>query len=596
MATTGGFFSPNAKKDNRIAANTKKPLSPIGSDDYNKEVEAFIKGFKDDFMYRDKYDVDTGERKDRYGRPIPGERFGEEEMKRDYPFRRQFRYENFDGEKYTPGVPFGQKETDTKVAMLGGDNLGGPAALLGGVLTIGGMGVNAVKDVYQNLAPKLKKNIEDRVNPEENKVSIGDRVGGFLNSMMGISPVAAGTLDANQQVSQVSERPKLNYVNPDAKTMSLSEIGEAFKPKNLFGYKDKFGRFDDPGSPLARDRAETIQRVAQNFSSPITADARTIGQIRADQEARMRENARLRNESFQRGERVQQKSADVTYGTNMLSNPAFGFRDKMSDAAKAQYDKSAKDATEMARTDPSLGNVAMQTFNRVSGFFGGPQASLEKIGERQLRLANKEINRPTYQKEAYARKFLGITNDQLKAKNLQQIRANAYARNQAFQNEKVQRALEKSALRRGENVGTGRDGSPGLGTSGQSMPSNPKGFSGYSRKSTPSTGTTTSRSRGGISKSTSRGQGGGPSSRSKGGVSRGGSKAKASGSRGQGGGTASRSKGGSFGGSRRSTNTKKSRRRCDIRTKIDITSLTNQNLVKDDLASIAYFVQELRGE
>ena len=121
--------------------------------------------------------------------------------------------------------------------------------------------------------------------------------------MTGISPVAAGTLDANQQVSQVSERPKLSYVNPDAKTMSLSEIGEAFKPKNLFGYKDKFGRFDDPGSPLARDRAETIQRVAQNFSSPITADARTIGQIRADQEARMRENARLRNESFQRGER-----------------------------------------------------------------------------------------------------------------------------------------------------------------------------------------------------------------------------------------------------------------------------------------------------
>ena len=281
----------------------------------------------------------------------------------------------------------------------------------------------------------------------------------------------------------------------------------------------------------------------------------------------------------------------------MLSNPAFGFRDKMTDAAKAQYDKSAKDATEMARTDPSLGNVVTQTFNRVSGFFKGPQASLEKIGERQLRLANKEINRPTYQKEAYARKFLGITNDQLKAKNLQQIRANAYARNQAFQNEKVQRALEKSALRRGENVGTGRDGGFGLGTSGQGMPSNPKGFSGYSRKSSTSTGTGTgtssSKSRPG-SKKASRGSS--PGSRSRGGTGTGGSKAKSSGSRGQGGGTASRSKGGSFGGSRRSTNTSKSRRRCDIRTKIDITSLTNQNLVKDDLASIAYFVQELRGE
>ena len=43
-------------------------------------------------------------------------------------------------------------------------------------------------------------------------------------------------------------------------------------------------------------------------------------------------------------------------------------------------------------------------------------------------------------------------------------------------------------------------------------------------------------------------------------------------------------------------NRSKARRRCDIRTKIDITSLTNQNLIKDDLATVAYFVQELRGE
>ena len=442
------------------------------------------------------------------------------------------------------------------------------------------------------------------VNTEENKVSLMDRVGGFFNKLTGTQPVAAGTLDANQQVSQAPERPKLSYVNPDAKTMSLSEIRDAFKPANLFRYKDKFGRFDDPGSPLARDRAETIQRVAQNFSSPITADARTIGQIRADQEARMRENARLRNESFQRGERVQQKSADVTYNTGMLSNPAYGFREKMTDAAKAKYDQSAKDATEMARTDPSLGNVAMQTFNRISGFFGGPQASLEKIGERQLRLANKEINRPRYQKEAYARKFLGITNDQLRARNMQQIQANAAARTQAFQNERVQRALEKAAVRRGENIGTGRDGGFGLGTSGQGMPSNPKGFSGYSRrKSSPGTGTGTgtssSRSRGGISKSTSRGQGGGPSSRSRGGVSRGGSKSNTGSKKASRGGQGSQSgrKGGSFGGGRKSnTGSKKSARRCDIRTKIDINQLTNPNLIKDDLATVAYFVQELRGE
>ena len=576
------FFSPSGNEVGQIASATTDLSGLVAQD--TSEQKYSKEGFN---QYMNKF----------YGFGTEDKKF--KNMKNFFKQTLQDSYKDDVDSGYFKAKPkegaFAPQTTDTKIAM--GDNLGGYAAAIGGLGSMAIMGANAIKNTIQNIAPNFQKKIEQRVNPEENKVSIGDRVGGFLNRMMGISPVAAGTLDANQQVSQAPERPKLSYVNPDAKTMSLSEIKDAFKPKNLFGYKDKFGRFDDPGSPLARDRAETMQRVAQNFSSPIVGDARTIGQIKADQDARMRENARLRNESFQRGERVQQKSADVTYGTNMLSNPAFGFRDKMTDAAKAQYDRSAKDATEMARTDPSLGNVAMQTFNRISGLVGGPQASLEKIGERQLRLANKEINRPTYQKEAYARKMLGITNDQLRARNMQQIQANAAARTQAFQNERVQRALEKSARRLGGNIGTGRDGGFGTGTEGKGLPSNPKGFSGYSRKSSPSTGTGTgtspSRSNTG-SKKASRGSS--PGSRSRGGTGTGGGKAKASGSRGQGGGTASRSKGGSFGGSRRSTNTKKSRRRCDIRTKIDITSLTNQNLIKDDLATVAYFVQELRGE
>ena len=178
---------------------------------------------------------------------------------------------------------------------------------------------------------------------------------------------------------------------------------------------------------------------------------------------------------------------------------------------------------------------------------------------------------------------------------MQQIRANAYARNQAFQNEKVQRALEKAAIRRGENIGTGRDGGFGLGTSGQGMPSNPKGFSGYSRKSTSSTGTGTSKSSGGIgSKKSSRGSS--PGSRSRGGTGTG-SKSNTGSKKASRGTAGSSSKGGSFGGGKKSnTGSKKSARRCDIRTKIDITQLTNPNLIKDDLATIAYFVQELKGE
>tara|TARA_A100001388_G_scaffold35479_1_gene22659 strand:+ start:446 stop:2218 length:1773 start_codon:yes stop_codon:yes gene_type:complete len=590
MAKTGGFFSPNAKRDNRIGANTKKPLSPIGSDDYKKEVEGFIQDFKNDFIYRDKFDVDTGERKDKYGRPIPGQRFGEEEMRRDYPFRRQFRYENFDGEKYTPGVPFGQADTDTEVAGAFGysDDEIERRKNLNEIINTPGYDPASVREAQRQLI-RLNKGLspfDKKV--EAPKENILQKVGGFLaNVFTGAQPVAAGTLDANQQVSQVSERPKLGYVNPDAKTMSLSEIGEAFRPRNLFGYKDKFGRFDDPGSPLARDRAETMQRVAQNFSSPITADARTIGQIKADQDARMRENARLRNESFQRGERVQQKSADVTYGTNMLSNPAFGFREKMTDAAKAQYDRSAKDATEMARTDPSLGNVAMQTFNRISGLVGGPQASLEKIGERQLRLANKEINRPTYQKEAYARKMLGITNEQLKARNLQRIRVNAAARNQAFQADRRAKAVERVARRYGQNTGSASKGF-GSGTVGKGMSSNPASqrqqgvgvsANNLSRHSVGHSSTQPGSKKGGPK--------GGGGNKGGGGGGTGGGGGGGTGGGGQSGGSPSGKKG---------INRSKSRRRCDIRTKIDITSLTNQNLIKDDLATVAYFVQELRGE
>ena len=590
MAKEGGFFSPSANKDNRIGANTKKPLSPIGSDAYNKEVEGFIQDFKNDFIYRDKFDVDTGERKDKYGRPIPGERFGEEEMRRDYPFRRQFRYENFDGEKYTPGVPFGKAETDTKVAGAFGmsDDEIERRKVLNEIINTPGYDPKSVTEAQRQLI-RLNKGLTpftDKV--EAPKENILNKVGGFLaNVFTGSQPVAAGTLDANQQVSQAPERPKLSYVNPDAKTMSLSEIKDAFKPKNLFGYKDKFGRFDDPGSPLARDRAETMQRVAQNFSSPIVGDARTIGQIRADQDARMRENAKLRYDSFKRGERVQQKSADVTYGTNMLSNPAFGFRDKMTDAAKAQYDRSAKDATEMARTDPSLGNVAMQTFNRISGLVGGPQGSLESIGERQLRLANKEINRPTYQKEAYARKMLGITNDQLKARNLQQIRANAAARNQAFQADRRAKAVERVARRYGQNTGSGRTGGFGAGTVGKGMSSNPA-----SQRQQGVGVSANNLSRHSVGHSST--QPGAKGGSKKGGVSgkTGRPKGNKGGQGGQGGGPKSSGQNKSLG----KKNRVGRKVRCDIRTKIDITSLTKPNLIKDDLATVAYFVQELRGE
>ena len=88
VAQAGASFT-NPAPEKKI-----QPLSEIGSEAYNKEVKGFIKNFKDDFFYREKYDIDTGQRKDRYGNVIKGgEVFGEEEMKILYPAVREFKYE-----------------------------------------------------------------------------------------------------------------------------------------------------------------------------------------------------------------------------------------------------------------------------------------------------------------------------------------------------------------------------------------------------------------------------------------------------------------------------------------------------------------------
>ena len=115
--------------------------------------------------------------------------------------------------------------------------------------------------------------------------------------------------------------------------------------------------------------------------------------------------------------------------------------------------------------------------------------------------------------------------------------------------------------------------------------------------------------RGGINTSQSR-RSGRATSRSRGGVSRGGSRSNTgskSSARGARGGTSSRSRGGTGTGSSRSGGTTgrssssaskgrtgRSRSQCDIRTKIDVSPLINSNLVKDNLAEVAYFVQEIK--
>ena len=92
------------------------------------------------------------------------------------------------------------------------------------------------------------------------------------------------------------------------------------------------------------------------------------------------------------------------------------------------------------------------------------------------------------------------------------------------------------------------------------------------------------------------GRTGGRGASSKGGVSRGSRSRSPSRGGARGGSTGGRgasSRGGvSRGGAR--TNRSRSRRRCDIRCKFDISVLNNMNLIRDDLSKVAYFVQEIK--
>ena len=122
--------------------------------------------------------------------------------------------------------------------------------------------------------------------------------------------------------------------------------------------------------------------------------------------------------------------------------------------------------------------------------------------------------------------------------------------------------------------------------------------------------TSSSSSGGGGRRSTGRGGRRGGSTGGSGASSRGGTSSRSSSSRrgstgrggargGSTGGSGSSSKGGSFGGKRRSRKTGRGGRRggskaCDLRCKVDISLLTSMNLMRDDLAEVAYFVKELQ--
>jgi len=210
------------------------------------------------------------------------------------------------------------------------------------------------------------------------------------------------------------------------------------------------------------------------------------------------------------------------------------------------------------------------------------------------------------QTAAVNRKLQGKTVSQVKSENKQSMQDAARKRNEAYKKAKAQKK-------------SGGRGFGGSATQGKNAPSKPKagsfGISAAGRKKAAANRAAAkkkasaakkkaakkkSSSKAG-SKSSSRGargSKGGTGSRSRGGSggkggSTGGSKKSSRGARG---GSSSRSRGGTSSRSRsnRGRRGRRGGRRCDIRCKVNISLLTNMNLLRDDLADVAYFVRELR--
>jgi len=165
----------------------------------------------------------------------------------------------------------------------------------------------------------------------------------------------------------------------------------------------------------------------------------------------MRDRADKRDDQFRAtgqqtfgGRVTERRSGDDTYGTNVMSNPAFGFRSKMSAENQKRYDASATEASRRSEVEPSKGNLIQSVANSMKRVLntaiganeGTPltkEVALQKRGEAEQVRYEKYLNRPMYQREATARQEAGITNQMTIDKNRAQVRADAAARNKEFQ-------------------------------------------------------------------------------------------------------------------------------------------------------------------
>ena len=544
----------------------------------------------------------------------------------------------------------GQKEN--KVA-LGGDNLGSVGAITA-VGAIGSLGIKGIQSAIEG-GKKLKENIERRVNPERETSFFsprGNEVAQIASS--DISNLRVGSPEVRiANVKSYTDGLRKPYV-PDRidsiikdtkfpSTTYTDSSGDIFTKKPFTETTPGYKFYNVPDAQIIRKKGDDPNFSQQyseasdreNFIKERNAYLKDIGRpLPPDPNAKKTMTGPFSliqsGLGFRKGfQSVEQKD----YATMMDKDASYEYkeyrkdmRDKVfsespygQDVEKKYYYKDFQKPG-VYRSEEDVKSYIKDRGAFMTGmpsnFEGGISGRGEKsddlssmyrstAGDEKTRLQKvreEQENRNVFQKvgDAVGNVFNKLTGTEAAAAGTLQaqgINTGATTNLSRINNvnptvQKARQAVEKSVRRQ-----TGMSSNPGS----QRQTGVGKSAGDLSRHKT---GRSTSR--GGISKSTSRGQGGGTSSRSRGGVSRGGSKSNTgskSSARGARGSASSRSRGGT-GSGRTSTSrtaskasrsrTGRSRTRCDIRTKIDISPLINSNLVRDNLAELAYFVQEIK--
>ena len=396
----------------------------------------------------------------------------------------------------------------------------------------------------------------------------------------------------------------------DAAVRGLEETNRQIKDLNY--YKSQL-KYDEKGRPdpmnkyilTAPQYRERLKELGPNENlSP-------YGTIRSSKEAA--EIRKRKEESEQPKKKgILQKTGDL------LKKTVEGVSRVFTPSAEAATPESAQKAIQQTTGQTRLAGQGVPFGSVNLGIAKDPSnvAKAQSIAARNpnVSIDKSGVARPTSntgvaraQAAAVNRTLQGKTVSQVNAENRQKMRDRAKARNEARKKRIAASRGRKSQTRSGTSA-TAASAKTAVKKSrsfnrSKSRRSGPSGATSRSRGATGSASRRASRS-GTRSSSSSRrstgragrrgGSAGSAGSRSRGAT---GSKSRRSSSRSRSSNT-SRSRRRSSG-ARRSRSRRRGRRgrrgrRCDLRCKFNIMPLTNMNLIRDDLAEVAYFVKELQ--